>query len=244
MKIYLAAVSALYKENADLLEDKKVNILESFISMNPDTVKLINGRDFLLDSGAFSFMNSKKTGNINWEEYVDKYINFINKNNIEHFFELDIDSIVGYRKVLQLRGILEEGTGKKCIPVWHKNRGIDEFKKMCNDYDYVSIGGIITKEIKQNEYPSLIPLIKYAHKNNCKIHGLGFTSTRLLTEYHFDSVDSTNWLYGRYGHYYIKEGGYMHLYRRPRNKRCIQQKLQRHNLLEWIKFQKYAEVNL
>lgn len=242
MKVYLAGASSIYKENIDLLQDKTINILESFISINSDVVKLIDGRNFMLDSGAFTFM--RKTPKVNWEEYADKYADFIIENDVNYFFEIDIDSIIGYENVLLLRKRIEKSTRRQCIPVWHKNRGVNEFKKMCDEYNYIAIGGIVTKEIKSNDYPLLIPLIRYAHLKKCKIHGLGFTSTRLLEKYHFDSVDSTNWLYGRYGHYYIKEGGYMHLYRRPKGKRCVQEKLQRHNLEEWIAFQKYAERHL
>ena len=64
---------------------------------------------FLLDSGAFTmFSDKKKAQGLVWEEYVDKYADFIVRNNVEHFFELDIDKLVGYDKVLQLRNRLEK----------------------------------------------------------------------------------------------------------------------------------------
>ena len=52
---------------------------------------------FLLDSGAFTFMSG--TNSPDFDQYIIKYIDFINRHDIKYFFELDIDSIVGYEKV-------------------------------------------------------------------------------------------------------------------------------------------------
>lgn len=133
-------------------------------------------KNFLLDSGAFTFMNQSKNHNINWDAYIEEYGNFINKYDIDLFFELDIDSIVGIDEVERLRYKLERITGKKSIPVWHVSRGHDYWLKMIKEYDYVAIGGIVTKEIKPKQYPIFTQLLKEAHIGNCKVHGLGFTN--------------------------------------------------------------------
>ena len=200
---------------------------------------------FLLDSGAFTFMNSQK-GKIDFDEYLTRYINFINKYDIKYFFELDVDSIVGYEKVKQLRKRLENETGKKCIPVWHKSRGKEEYLKMCEEYDYVAIGGIVTKEITKEQYSFFPWFINEAHKRGCKIHGLGFTDTNLLQKYHFDSVDSTAWLSGsRFEHVYYFDNGVMKNKTPQRDKKTVHYKLiDEQNVNEWLKFQRYAEVNL
>ena len=198
MKIFLASTSD--KSFISNITDSKY-ILESFYYFQEWQILLIKKcKMFLLDSGAFTFMNSQK-GKVNFDEYLTRYINFINKYDIKYFFELDVDSIVGYEKVKQLRKRLENETGKKCIPVWHKSRGKEEYLKMCEEYDYVAIGGIVTKEITKEQYSFFPWFINEAHKRGCKIHGLGFTDTNLLQKYHFDSVDSTAWLSGsRFGH--------------------------------------------
>ena len=54
-------------------------------------------KGFLLDSGAFTFMTSLKGKSINWNEYVINYGNFVKQHDIKHFFELDIDPIVGLK---------------------------------------------------------------------------------------------------------------------------------------------------
>ena len=102
--------------NPYLKEKTDIAILESFYYANALTIKEIHTTSrFLLDSGAFTFMNSAKK-KVDWNDYTDKYIDFINRHKVSRFFELDLDSIIGYTKVLKLRNRLEQGTGRKCIP--------------------------------------------------------------------------------------------------------------------------------
>src|SRR5690625_4895543 len=123
---------------------------------------------FLLDSGAFTFMSNVK--NVDFKGYLRKYIQFINTHDIQHFFELDIDSVVGIKKVEEYRNILEKETGKRCIPVWHKSRGKQYFKDMVKEYEYVAIEVLVTGEIKRSEFKYFAWIIEQAHKHNCKIH--------------------------------------------------------------------------
>lgn len=243
MKICLAATGS---KGAYIPEISNIKyMLESFFYIEEWQIEYIKKCElFLLDSGAFTFMSNTKK-QINWEEYVDKYIEFINKNDVEYFFELDIDSIVGYKKVLELRRKLEKGTNKKCIPVWHKSRGLEEWKKMTKEYDYVAIGGIVTKEIAPKDYIYFTPLLDIAKKNNCKVHGLGFTAIAQLSKYKFYSVDSTSWVSGsRFGQLHEFKDGKMTTYK-PKDKRADDyKKIDAHNLKQWIKFQQYADAYL
>ena len=248
MKLFLAG-QALWKEEGlydNVFKNSSVYILESFYYADEWVEKHIPlFKDFLLDSGAFTFV-SAKTKNINWEEYVDKYADFINRNKINHFFELDIDKLIGYDNVLKLRKRLENKTGKQCIPVWHKFRGKENFLQMCGEYKYVAIGGIVSKEIKQNEYPIFTYLINEAHKKDAKIHGLGFTNLKGLEKYHFDSVDSTAWTTGnRFGSIYKFNGRTMEKFDKKQGQRLADsKKVALNNFMEWVKFQQYAEVKL
>lgn len=91
-------------------------ILESFYYANEDTEKLIPYfGDFMLDSGAFTFMQ-ENGGTINWDDYADRYIDFINRNNIQKYIELDLDYIIGCEGARKLRERLESKTGRKSIP--------------------------------------------------------------------------------------------------------------------------------
>ena len=247
MKLYLADSGKLreaYCEEPTL--EHHPFILESFYYADKDTERLLPYfGDFLLDSGAFTFMQNSKT-RLNWEEYIERYANFINRNNIEKFFELDIDSVVGYDKVLKYRKRLERLTNKQVIPVWHTSRGIKEYQKMCDEYPYVAIGGIVSKEIKPEQYKLFPALIQEAHKRKAKIHGLGFTSLSWLPKCHFDSVDSTAWTTGnRFGFIYKFNGKTMTKVDCPNGKRLADsRKVALINYTEWIKFQKYAETHL
>lgn len=251
MKLCLAGTYSF----KDLLKIKKPKyMLESFWSFKEWQLPLIKEVDlFLLDSGAFSFMNNNKKGKtVTLEQiynYLDKYIEFINKNDIKYFFELDLDVIVGYDEVLKMRKRLEEGTGKKCIPVFHKNRGINEWHKMTEEYDYVAIGTSGKNDSAwTRKHPDVLKqMLKIANKNKCKVHGLGFTSIKLMKDIHFYSVDSTSWSSGwRFGSITMFKDGKFTKLDKPKNSRVIVSKgaeANKVNYLSWLEFQKYADEN-
>lgn len=258
MKTYLASPHTIlkFKDGMELAENlfgaifSKPYILESFYYCNEDTERLIPMfGDFLLDSGAFSFMHESK-GKVDWEAYLEQYIAFINRNKIKKFFELDIDYQIGYERVKVLRRKLENATGVQPIPVWHKTRGLDEFKRMCEEYSYVAVGasGINEDSKWTRKNPELLRyLVKIAHANKSKIHGLGYSSVSNLKTMHFDSVDSTAWTTGnRFGFIWRFTGDDMEKVavagqgRRIGDSRAVAF----HNYKEWIKFQDYAERRL
>lgn len=227
-------------------------ILESFYYTDESTEKLIPFfGDFLLDSGAFTFCGIGGFHPSKFEEYLEQYADFIKRNNIQKFFELDVDSITGYERVLFYRKKLENLTGRQCIPVWHISRGKDEFIRHCNEYPYVALGGYVAaikaNDPRQQAYIKAYPwFINEAHKRNAKIHGLGFTNLNGLTKYHFDSVDSTAWTTGnRFGFIYKFDGVTMRKIKVPKGKRIGDaRKAALINYTEWIKFQRYADINL
>lgn len=255
LKIHLAignsGNSSCYKDHNTLVGGEnnkdKIYVLESFFYlkdwMHP---YILNHWNFMLDSGAYTFLeNAKKGNNIDWDSYILKYADIINKLNIENFLELDIDNVVGLKEVERLRDKLEQATNKKCIPVWHKKRGLDYYKKMCKDYSYIAIGGIVSGEISSKDYPVFTNLLNIAKENKTKVHGLGFTNLIGLTKYKFYSVDSTAWIYGnRSGFLYKFNGRTLDKYPIPKGNRLKAKDAAIHNFTEWIKFQKYAEANL
>ena len=248
MKVYLAGVApwrnvGLYDP---VVRDYNPYILESFFYVDEDTERLLpHFGDFLLDSGAFTFMQGRG-GAPDWDEYVERYANFITKNNIKSYFELDIDSVVGYDRVKELRRKLERLTNRPSIPVWHTSRGIDDYRRMCDEYDRVAIGGIVSGEITADKYGCFPALIKEAHKRNAKIHGLGFTALQWLEKCHFDSVDSTAWTAGnRFGYLYFFDGKTMRKKDIPKGHRFKDsRKVALINYTEWIKFQRWADTHL
>ena len=102
MDVYLATSSNswVYEEIKGVEE---LFILESFAYMNNLGQKNIhNTKKFLLDSGAFTFVRTQKNA-VDWLSYVDRYAEFVKANNVQLFFELDIDKLIGYDAVLKLR---------------------------------------------------------------------------------------------------------------------------------------------
>lgn len=248
MKIYLAATSMVKDAFSDeKINPSEINVLESFFSMQSWQCPLIpKFNDFLLDSGAFTFLKNKKI--IDYERYADEYADFIIKYQIKKYFELDLDAIIGINKTEKLRERIEQKTKIKSIPVWHKNRGKQYFIDMCKEYPYVALGGIALQEISKTNFELMFPwFINVAHINKAKIHGLGYTNLKGLTKYHFNSVDSTTWTMGsRYGqimefrngtiikHNSVKNGV---KYRKIKNV----QDATLHNFMEWVKYTKYME---
>lgn len=206
MKIFLAASESncildyieshpsmtVYNHLFSYYYTRNKSVLERYIKLN----KRFN--NILIDSGAHTFHTAK---NIDFKAYTEEYASFIratDKPNVVGYFEMDIDNRIGYNRVKKLRSILEDSTDK-IIPVWHKNRGFNNFERMCEEYNYVSISclpieGIPTKDLKV--------FVDVAHENNCRIHGLGGTRMNILDSIPFDSVDSASWLfssvYGRF----------------------------------------------
>lgn len=254
-KLYLAGDNGekniLQNSSLNGLDVSQINILESFYYLRSNKVFptfIPRFGSFLLDSGAFTFMQGSHKGEISWDKYVEEYAAFINKWDIKLFFELDIDSIVGLAEVERLRAKLEDLTHKKPIPVWHKNRGKEYFIRMCEDYPYVALGGIAIKEIPINIFKKYFPwFISTAHEYGTKIHGLGYTYISDLSKYHFDSVDSTAWLYGNrsgYIYQFNPSTGLIDKYPTPDNHRLKSKAAAIHNFKEWVKFGRYAELNL
>lgn len=237
---------------ANLNEKYRPLFLESFYYCNSETEKLLPYlKDFMLDSGAYTFCGTKKFDENKFEEYLERYASFINRNKIEKFFELDVDSITGYEKVLEYRKKLEKLTNKQPIPVWHINRGKEEFLRHCDEYPYVALGGYVaaikTNDPRNRAYIKSYPwFIKEAHKRGKKIHGLGFTMLSLLPKYHFDSVDSTAWFSGnKFGYLSHFTGTTIRAINRPTNCKIANARMAIvHNYKEWIYYQQYAERNL
>lgn len=205
MKIFLSAIENAQacgknaKSIAQLLVEKNVkmkyNLMSYYYIKNKiELAKFVrnNTEEILIDSGAHSFQKGKK---VDWNKYTQEYANFIKQfdaPNVIGYFEMDVDNIIGYDKVLELRKELEK-VSDKIIPVWHKNRGIEEYKKMCQQYKgkIVAITGFKNEDIKDEQY---LMFLKYAKKYNCKVHCLGMTRKKVLDRVPFDYVDSSSWV--------------------------------------------------
>lgn len=197
MKIFLSSMEDKKRTEYILRNIKKMNYnLMSFFYLRKDleNAKKVrdNSKEVLIDSGAHSFQKGTK---VDWNLYTEEYANFIknfDRPNVIGYFEMDVDNIIGYDKVLELRQELEK-VSNKIIPVWHKNRGIEEYKKMCKDYKgrVIAITGFKNEDIKDEQY---LMFLKYAKKYDCRVHCLGMTRRKVLDKVPFDYADSSTWL--------------------------------------------------
>lgn len=245
MIIYLA-ITSLIQPYSCL---RGADVLSSYYYCRtlPDLVREIpNMRNFLLDSGIFTFINSGKYVDI--DAYVREYAAFIRDNRIKNYVELDVDQIEGVEKTRRIRDKLENLVGWQSIPVWHTIRGTDSFIQDCKDYSRICLGFFLTEGLSTRVTEKYAPkMIKLAHEYKCKIHGLGFTKTTILPKFHFDSVDSSTWSMGkRYGSMCVfdREKKIMKMISRPVGHKANGAAIEKYNLRQWRLYQDYAIKNL
>lgn len=175
------------------------------------------GMKFLIDSGAHTFFNDPKYADKTvewWEDYLKKYIGFIEKHRDLIFacVELDIGAIVGKEVLEDWRERyfhpLEE-SGIPVIYVYHLEDSLEDFTKLCAKHPYVGFSAL---EISKTETVNADELIKnlfnIAVKYKSKVHGFGVGSNKLLLNYPFYTADMTSWLTGsQFGEVNYFEGG-------------------------------------
>lgn len=218
MKVFLSAVDAGANKQAvaQMMDEGmrfRYNLISYYYSRG-DVPHAERVRDFsallMVDSGAHTL---QKNARVKWLEYTRAYARFIrefDRPNVVGYFEMDVDNIIGYDKVLELREILHEESGHadKIIPVWHRNRGIDDFKRMCRERSgsVAAITGFKNEDVRDEQY---LMFLKYARRNDCKLHCLGMTRKNILDKVPFDYVDSSSWaqsaLFGRVGGRKVKK---------------------------------------
>jgi len=215
--------------------------LQSTLKLHPRTI---------LDSGAFTFMmdyvHGKQKKRVSLDSFTDHYIDFINHFDSQLFFEMDVDRICGYAKVLSLRRRIENRTGKTCIPVFHMNRGLDDWKAMCRDYKYISIG-VGGKDFSYTDINAFRRFNDSALEYGSKVHALGITGATVLEKVPFYSVDSSSWTCGcRFRQYHKFENGRVKTIHEGLDGKRVHDwlGLHIHNLRQWIQFSKYAELYL
>ena len=209
-KIFLAGIGHS-KERAIKRQFKIPYILDSIVDFPIQPSKLVrqyfdyiknNNIDYLLDSGAFSYMNNPKKS-FNLAEHLKQYCYYINEFDITNFIELDLDIFMSIEEVENIRKKIYLETHKQPIIVFHEERGHDYWINMCKENDYVAIGGLVTSTETNSpqRYKRLSAFCDEAHSYNTKVHGLGFTPLALLNNHSmfFDTVDSTTWNFTKHG---------------------------------------------
>jgi hypothetical protein len=251
MIVYLADFATIAKTYRGSSED--IWLLSSYYKHSKDKqlpAYLYQSRH-ILDSGAFSFFGNKRA--VDWDSYVDQYVEFIQETKQRLFFEMDVDVVTGLKRVEQLRTRIELKTGKQTIPVWRPSRGVQYWHKMVRAYKYVAIsasGKYDSAWVKKPEADNVLQkMIAIAHDNDTKVHGLGFTTVNRIQRIKWDSVDSTRWIAGaQYGNVmqFTKQLDgtiVMKSHKPPPGYRGKdREQMNQHNFVEWVKFQRWMEL--
>ena len=200
-------------------------------------------KDFILDSGIFTYLIGTKKNDIKWENYVDVYADFVREHNIRQYMEVDVDAMIGLKETEKLTTRLNRRVGWNCIPIWHKNRGYDKWIEICKENNYVAFGSFITEALDKSKFGIIARFIEDAEKNGSKVHGLGFTQFDWLKRLHFYSVDSSSWTSGvRFGTISLFKNDRIVGTKKPENMRFKDYKLvAKHNFEQWLRFSAYAE---
>lgn len=255
MKLYISAVfentgrnGAIKINVEDVINLNNLHILQSFAYAKEEHIEKYKlCKNFLLDSGAFSAMNSKTFKNINIKDYCVQYAEFIKKNNINEFIELDVDGVFGIDVYKDCLHRLQDITGKDPLRVFHVWRGIDYFNELVKQKKRICIGGIAIRLIQPKDYNMFTHLLDIAHKNNCEVHGLGIGSSSVICKYNFDSVDSASWttsirnghLFKFNGHELLKYAGSVGC---PNNTHIDTNYVGILALKEWAKYSHYLDT--
>jgi hypothetical protein len=148
-----------------------------------------------LDSGAYSAFAKKTKIDLN------HYIDFIKNNDkyIEIYANLDV--IGNAAATLKNQKIMEKA-GLRPLPVFHVGSDVSYLKYYIRNYDYVAIGGVVSKLFDKKTIISLLD--QYFSRYICdkdgtpkiKTHGFGITNIKFIMRYPWFSVDSTSWVIG------------------------------------------------
>lgn len=150
-----------------------------------------------LDSGAYSAMTKKVEIDINeYIEFIKKYEQYIDTYSV-----LDV---IGSPKGTWKNQKIMEKAGLKPLPCFHYGEDTKYLKKYIENYDYISLGGMVpisTPDLKiwlDDIFSNYICDEKGLPR--VKVHGFGMTVVSLMLRYPWYSVDSTSWLMtGRFG---------------------------------------------
>jgi hypothetical protein len=159
--------------------------LEPFLKARKDYVY----RDWALDSGAFSAMNSGAT--IDLDAYIEKSRELLAEDpKLSEVFALDV---IGDWRASAKNAERMWAAGIPVIPTFHNGSPWDVLVGLARDYPKVALGGVALHRASAKD----------AFAGECfarvwpkRIHGFGYGADRYLHRFPFHSVDATNWEVG------------------------------------------------
>lgn len=167
----------------------------------PDQIKAIANIDckMALDNGAFSvWTNSNRKGIIvDWDKHWNKYYNFVRKwyERTEWFIVPDV--IGGSDEDNDnLLSKVPEDILPKAVPVWHSESSLERLGRLCERFDRVAIGCMgehrsIRSPAWRKRMDEVFKFIYIDNQFDVKIHGLRALDVRAISQYPFDTADSS-----------------------------------------------------
>lgn len=146
--------------------------------------------DLLIDSGAFTAATKGKKVDI--EEYNDFLI--ARADSINHAASLDV--IGDWRETAKNYEKQKARLGDRVdlLPTWHLGSPIEELHRLCEERDYMAIGGCVPYAKRPEMLMRhLIQAHRVAAEHGTKLHGLGITGKTAMLRLPWHSVDSSSW---------------------------------------------------
>jgi|TARA_R100001530_G_scaffold62534_1_gene45006 hypothetical protein len=219
-----------------LLEQNGVQrVLISYFSLGNNPLPFTS-QSIFLDSGAYSAFTQE------FEINIQSYIAFIKKHlsKIEIYANLDV---IGDAEATYKNQKIMEDAGLSPLPCFHHGEDFKWLQKYLDEgHTYIALGGLVG-----GSYNKLAPWLKKCLKiipEDVKVHGFGLTSTRLLKQFDFYSVDSTSWLIGGiYGTAFFFNGTNLTGVKSiPKFKNVSSKLFNNLNVIQWKKYAKYLEA--
>ena len=172
------------------------SVLVAFPYWRESMRTVLSGKDWVLDSGAFTAHNQGTP--IRLMDYVRFAKGVIESEaRPSMVFALDVigDAALSYANA---RAMWREGI--KAIPTWHAGGELDALRRIAGEFPRIAIGGLAGRGAggRGSRYSSEQ---KKRHIERAFsavwpkwIHGFGVTTASLLDRFPFASVDSTSWI--------------------------------------------------
>ena len=186
MKLYFAGADRNIICNDILLSAGVTNRLLSFYSINKKQFNTVY-KNFFLDSGAFSVVNTNKTIDIN------NYVNFI-KDNIEYIELYSTLDVIGDHIKTYENTIYMEKMGLSPLPVFHYKSPYEHLNHLVEKYDYIALGGLVPLASRKKVLIQWLDSCFEIIQDKIKVHCFGIFSKEILKRYPFYSADSSSWI--------------------------------------------------
>lgn len=155
------------------------------------------------DNADYTYLDTQE-----FKTYLEKYIAYLhaNKNHLHFYFTLDV--IGDAQRSWDLTKYMES-CGLSPLPVYHVGEPFDVLKKLIDNYEYIGLGGLASRN---KSLKSSLPLGDKIFDLICdkqgrprrKYHGLAVTSPMLVMMYPWHTCDASTWTYlARCGTVYV-----------------------------------------